>query len=60
MTTVVRISCPVTWYKQCDRIYANCTNPQDKTCCAAWQSGSDDIYFELDDQDAVLFVLTWT
>ena len=57
--TTITISCPITWYTQCEWIYANCTNPVDKTCWAAWQIGYDNIYFELEDKDATMFLLKW-
>lgn len=56
----VTIKCPKNWYKQCDWIYANCRNYKDKTCWSEWQIGYDDIYFELEDNDAVMFMLRWS
>lgn len=55
----VTIKCPITWYKQCDWIRDNCVEWEDKTCWAAWQIGFDDIYFMLNDEDAILFKLIW-
>jgi len=57
--TSVRINCPITWYMQCDWIYKNCKHWVDNTQWAAWQIGHDDIYFELEDKDAVWFTLRW-
>lgn len=56
----IRITCPRTWYKQCDWIQDNCKNWKDDTSWAAWQIGLDDIYFWLEDRDAVLFALRWS
>ena len=58
--TSITISCPITWWKQCEWIEKNCKNPVDKTCWAAWQIGYDDIYFELEDRDAFWFNLNWS
>ena len=55
--TRVTISCPVTWYKQCDWIIKNCKDWEDLTCWAAWQIGYDDIYYNLKDEDATIFKL---
>lgn len=57
--TRITICCPLTWYKQCDWIRANCKNWKDDTCWAAWQIGYDDIYFWLENEDALLFKLIW-
>jgi hypothetical protein len=58
--TTVTIKCPITWYEQCDWIYSNCKNWVDRTYWSEWQIGYDDIYFELEDQDAILFLLRWS
>ena len=58
--TRVRISCPTTWWKQCNWIEKNCKNYVDKTEWAAWQIGYDDIYYEVEDRDAVWFNLKWS
>lgn len=55
--TKVTIKCPINWWYQCDWIEKNCENWEDKTCWAAWQIGYDDIYFWLEDEDAVAFKL---
>lgn len=57
--TKIRINCPITWYDQCDWIRDNCKDWIDETCWAAWQIGIDDIYFNLQDEDAVWFMLRW-
>lgn len=58
--TRVTISDPIRWYEQCDWIEKNCKNYKDKTEWSAWQIGYDDIYFELEDSDAVWFTLIWS
>ena len=55
----VKISCPITWSKQCDWIMQHCTNYKDDTNWSAWQIGIDDIYFYLTEKDATLFFLRW-
>lgn len=57
--TRVRINCPITWHEQCDWISKHCKNWVDRTEWAAWQIGYDDIYFELEDKDAMIFILKW-
>ena len=57
--TKITITCPITWYKQCDWIEANCKNYKDITNWSMWQIGQDDIYFLLEDKDAVWFKLMW-
>lgn len=58
--TRITISCPITWYLQCDWIRNNCKNWKDDTCWAAWQIGYDDIYFDLEEADAIEFLLRWS
>jgi hypothetical protein len=55
----VTISCPTTWYIQCDWIRENCRHWSDLTEWALWQIGMDDIYFQLSDEDAIIFLLRW-
>lgn len=57
--TRIKINCPVTWFRQCDWIYKNCKEWHDETCWAAWQIGYDDIYFLLNNRDAMMFYLMW-
>lgn len=58
--TKVTISCPTTWYHRCDWIEANCKNYKDLTNWSMWQIGQDDIYFLLEDKDALWFTLVWS
>ena len=58
--TIVTIKCPITWYEQCEWIYNNCKYYKDQTVWWIWQIGYDDIYFELDDRDAIMFTLVWS
>ena len=58
--TRVTISCPITWYERCSWIEANCKNYKDITNWGMWQISQDDIYFLLEDKDAVWFTLIWT
>lgn len=58
--TRIKISCPITWYKQIDWIRDNCKHWNDDTCWVAWQIGYDDIYFWLEDKDATWFALVWS
>ncbi len=57
--TRITIRCPITWWERCDWIAKHCIDWKDCTCWAAWQIGYDDIYFDLRDEDAVLFRLIW-
>lgn len=57
--TTVSIICPVSWWEQTEWIRNNCSEYQDLTNWAAWQIGLDDIYFNLCDEDAIMFVLKW-
>lgn len=57
--TTVTITCPISWWERCQWIYKNCTDPVDRTNWAMWQIGQGDIYFEVEDQDAVWFTLKW-
>jgi hypothetical protein len=59
MKTVVCISCRITWHEQCEWIRTNCKNPVDQTIWWQWNIGYEDIYFELEEQDATLFKLRW-
>lgn len=56
----ITISCPTTWYIQCDWIRENCRHWCDCTEWALWQIGLDDIRFQLSDEDATIFLLRWT
>lgn len=56
----VTITCPITWYKQCDWIEKHCKNYEDKTNWGMWQIGQDDIYFLLEDNEAIWFTLMWS
>lgn len=58
--TRITISCPITWYHRCDWIEKNCENYTDLTNWSMWQIGQDDIYFLLEDKDAVWFTLVWS
>jgi hypothetical protein len=58
--TKVRISCPITWYKQCEWIQKNCKGYIDVTEWSAWNIGYDDIYYYLSDEDAIIFYLMWS
>lgn len=58
--TRITIKCPVTWYHQCDWIRDNCKGYVDRTCWQAWQIGFDDIYYDLEDYDAIMFLLRWS
>ncbi len=56
----VKIDCPITWYDQVEWIRKNCINWIDETNWAGWQIGINDIYFQLTDKDAIIFLLVWT
>jgi hypothetical protein len=55
----VTITCPITWHERCTWIEKNCKNYVDRTNWSMWQISQDDIYFDLEDNDAVLFLLRW-
>ena len=57
--TTIKITCPITWFEQCKWIYKNCKNYQDNTNWGMWNIGLDDVYFELEDYDAIRFILIW-
>jgi hypothetical protein len=57
--TRITISCPITWYERCEWIAKNCENYVDKTEWGMWQIGQDDIYYELEEKDAVWYYLKW-
>lgn len=57
--TKITINCPITWYEQCDWIKHNCKNYTDMTNWGMWQISQDDIYFLLEDADAIWFALRW-
>ena len=58
--TKITISCPITWWEQCKWIEQNCKNYVDRTNWGMWQISQDDIYFEVEDKDAVWFTLMWS
>ena len=57
--TKVSITCPTTWFNQYDWIRDNCKEYIDDTNWDAWQIGLDDIYFYINETDAILFTLLW-
>lgn len=57
--TRITITCPITWYKQCDWIMENCKDWVDDTCWSGWQIGFNDIHYWLRDEDAIEFLLRW-
>lgn len=56
---VITISCPITWHSRVTWIEKNCYGAVDRTCWAAWQIGYDDIYYEVNDCDAMFYYLIW-
>jgi hypothetical protein len=59
VVTRVTITCPITWHERCTWIEKNCKNYVDKTNWSLWQIGQDDIYFDVEDKDAVWYNLMW-
>lgn len=57
--TTITINCPTTWYLRCEWIDKNCIGRVDATIWGMWQIGLDDIFYEVDDYDAVLYYLIW-
>ena len=57
--TKVTITCPITWWERCKWIETNCNNHKDMTNWAMWQIGQDDIFYLLEDKDAMMFILRW-
>ena len=57
--TRVTISCPITWWERCKWIETNCKNYVDKTEWGMWQIGQDDIYYEVEEKDAIWYYLKW-
>lgn len=57
--TRVTITCPITWWEQCDWIQKNCKEWRDDTCWAGWQIGYNDIHYWVSDKDAIIFWLRW-
>lgn len=57
--TRVTIKCPITWHERCTWIETNCKNYKDETNWSLWQIGQDDIYYWLQDKDAMMFALRW-
>lgn len=55
----IKITSPTKWHEQCMWIESNCKNWIDETEWAAWQVGISDIYFWLEEEDAILFRLVW-
>lgn len=58
--TKITISCPITWWERCKWIETNCKNYKDTTNWGMWQISQDDIYYLLEDKDAIMFALKWT
>lgn len=55
--TKIKITCPITWWEQCEWIWDNCRDYKDVTNWPAHQIGMDDIFFIISDEDAVVFRL---
>lgn len=57
--TTVTITCPITWYERCEWIEKHCKNYIDNTNWSMWQIAQDDIYFEVEEKDAIWYWLIW-
>jgi hypothetical protein len=55
----ITITCPITWWERCNWVAENCKGYKDATCWSAWNIGYDDIYFEVNDKDAMWYHLIW-
>lgn len=59
LTTRIVITCPINWWQQIQWIYKNCENVTDSTNWQMWQIGLQDVYFDLQEEDAIMFRLIW-
>ena len=57
----ITITCPITWFIQCEWIKNNCVDWVCNTNWQAWSIGieGEDIHFSLREEDAVIFKLMW-
>lgn len=57
--TTITITCRTTWQARTDWIRENCRGYLEHTNWALWSMGLDDIYFQVEDKDAVWYQLVW-
>jgi hypothetical protein len=59
MTETIIITDRITWWERCEWIKTNCTVYKDRTNWDLWQIGLDDIIFDINERDAIIYYLRW-